>query len=111
MFKRWLIALSLLMLFGLAACDQGLSEDDAERTLRNAFSGEIEAANAHFCDKAQLHEAIALPDNVVFKEVTCDKEGLGTMACTASVELAGSERKVNMQFTLTDDKLCDMVIE
>jgi hypothetical protein len=107
--KRWFILLPLVIL--LAACGEGLSEEDAEKALEDAFQGEVEQANEAFCAWSQIDEVTELPENVVFKEVTCDKQGIEAMECTATLEENGTEAQLKMSFTITEDRLCSPKVQ
>ncbi|MFP4323459.1 MAG: hypothetical protein ACLFTK_13485 [Anaerolineales bacterium] len=98
----------------LAACGQGISEDDAEDALRAAFEGDVETANPFFCEGEQITEDEVLAQGAVLHEVECDKRGLAVMRCTlafesaedAEITLPAQDLEVEFRI-IEDDLLCD----
>lgn len=90
----------------LAACGGGVSEDQAEEAIRDAFAGRINEANEVICDEEQMDsEDAADVEGIEVSEVSCQQDG-DVMACTYNVTVAGVATEQETSFRIQDDKLC-----
>ncbi|NJL94269.1 MAG: hypothetical protein HC915_11365 [Anaerolineae bacterium] len=98
--------LGLLAMILLAACGGTLSEEDAAASLRSAFEGDLEDANAVFCEAEDLETLVVLPENIVFRDVDCERSGNDQMICTTSFSVDGESHSMQHVFTVEDNQLC-----
>lgn len=112
MSKRILSLTILLVLlpFVMAACGGDLSEDDAEKTVRAAFEGDVDEANKNICDEDKIKEEDAqVTEGLTIDELECKKDG-DKMNCdfTMSVEVEGQAQSFpgSISFDVKDGKLC-----
>ncbi len=110
--KRVLFLTILLVVlpFVMAACGGDLSEDDAEKTVKAAFEGDVDEANKNICDEDKIKEEDAqVVEGLTVDDIECKKDG-DKMNCdfTMKMEVEGTEQSFpsSFSFDIKDGKLC-----
>lgn len=110
MSKKFLMIVALLLIVPtlLAACGGDLSEDDAEKGLKAALSGDREEAEKYICDEEleEMDSSATIPEGTEY-DLECKKDG-DNMTCTMSVE--GTEMG-SFTANVEDGKLCGIANE
>lgn len=103
-----LVSLLLLIMVLVSACSTALTEDEAEKGLKAAFEGKSGEASKVFCEEARLEEIVLPPENIIFKEVDCEKaEDSHEMICTTGFEANGQDHQIITVFEIKDNQLCE----
>jgi len=106
--RFWVVSLLLLMTVIVSACSTALTEEEAENGLKAAFEGNSSRADEVFCDDANLDEIALPPENIVFKDVACEKDSdENEMVCTTGFEANGQEHHIITVFQIRDNELCE----
>lgn len=108
--NSFLIVLLIVLPFVMAACGGGdVSEDDAEKTIKAAFEGDIDEANKFICDDDKMKEEDFTDVGANVDSVECKKDG-DKMNCdvTLSMEVEGVEESTTLPLSMNieDGKLC-----
>ncbi|MBZ0305898.1 MAG: hypothetical protein K8I82_07515 [Anaerolineae bacterium] len=106
----FLTVLLVILPFVVAACGGDVSEDDAEKTVKAAFEGDVDEANKNLCDDDKLEGGdVESVEGLTIGDIECKKDG-DKMNCdyTMSMEVEGTEQSFDgtISFDIEDGKLC-----
>lgn len=106
---RFLMLVLVLML--LVACTGGLSEDEAEETLKSVFQQGAAPDSDAFCPDYEPGGG-ELPDATSLSEVDCDHMSGDRMQCEMVFEHeTEDDQTLTVIFTIQDNRLCGSTVE